>query len=746
MELAPRSTPKKADILSRLGCGLLALLIGLPAADADHWSTTSARSSRNDDVEFVFDPMYPFPPEVCAKKTPVTAPDEKVPGEQVPGDDAPKPSDVFLADTGSPGNQREVLPSVVPTSVGGVAFRAGWWDVNLQGSPTMVGMYQGLTPSPFWDLALLKSDGVSTIDLYGTGLDNDTSQAGLYLFTPWYEANVRYERFLHRLEHDPLTNIPPPSSGAEIVAEDMNVGDDFAVRIQDFRTDVGGRLSDNLKYNVDVWIRRKTGERQALGTHHGMASGGFPCRVCHIVSQRQEIDWMTTRVEPSVEAKIGEVTVEYSRPMRFFGQNDSIVTRSYGSFHPYNDYTTASPYAVVPETVWQSDRLKVRTELPLETSFFSQAFYGTTENLQRDTDRRLYGFDVRLSNSYFDRLTLGSYFRTTRQLNQFPPFLVPPENITTTVPTAVVPPYNLRTPIDYLRTATGANADWNPIDSGGLWDQWVLNAGIELGTIGRSNAEYQIENPPGFVSQDHTSYVSYTAGTSMRWHPSLDNRLRYNHRDTAYPLYGVDGYYNVFNTNRPTTEDIVVLDTTWLAADNLMTTASISAANRSNHSSVANFDENDYPMTFTFWYAPRPNWSVSGGYGFFSNWIDQDIYVPGVDPEVIPLNRQQWNYGGRGQVASIGGSYAWTERLTLTAQLQEIWGTNAIDPLALWPDLTTYSDVRINTRRYTCGIDWIAKAHTSAYLRYIFEEFDDVTSPYYTGSAHMILAGLTATR
>ena len=113
---------------------------------------------------------------------------------------------------------------------------------------------------------------------------------------------------------------------------------------------------------------------------------------------------------------------------------------------------------------------------------------------------------------------------------------------------------------------------------------------------------------------------------------------------------------------------------------------------------------------------------------------------------MVPLDRQQWNYGGRGHVASLGGSYACTERLTLSAQLQEIWGTNAIEPLALWPDLSTYSDVQINTRRYTCGIDWLAQAHTSAYLRYVFEEYDDVTSPYNTGRAHMVLAGLTATR
>ena len=361
--------------------------------------------------------------------------------------------------------------------------------------------------------------------------------------------------------------------------------------------------------------------------------------------------------------------------------------------------------------MWQTDRLKLRTELPQQTFVYAQLFRGTTQNLQRDTHRGSYGFDVRLSNSYFSRMTLSGFVRYNRQLNQLPPFLVPPENKTVLVPTAIVPPYNLRHPIDYLRTSTGADAVWRPFRTGGLADQLAINAGAELGAIGRSYADYQIQNPPGFASQDHTSYVSYSVGTSMRWHPRFDNRLRYKHRNTAYPLYGLDSYYNVTNTNRPTSEDLVCLDTTWLAADNLMATASVSLENRQNHSSVADFVEDDYPMTFTFWYAPRPAWSISGGYGFFSNWIDQDIYFPSDTPEVEPLDRQQWNYGGRGQTLSFGGSYAWTERLTFSASLQEVWASDAFEPLAPWPDLSSYSDVQVNTRRYTCGIDWCANAH-----------------------------------
>ena len=229
---------------------------------------------------------------------------------------------------------RRYATDIAPPGYQDVAVRGGWWAVARQGSVTKVGEYQDLQSSPFWDIDLLKSDGDYTLDLFGTGLDNESTQAGLYYFTPAYTANLRYERFLHRLDHDPLTNLPPPGSGAEIIAEDLNVGEDYAVRMQDIRTDFSGKLTENVKYHLDVWFRRKKGERQALGTHHGMPADRIFCRNCHVLSQRQEIDWTSTRVEPAIEARIGSITAEYSRPMRFFGQNDAVVTRSYGSCAP----------------------------------------------------------------------------------------------------------------------------------------------------------------------------------------------------------------------------------------------------------------------------------------------------------------------------------------------------------------------------------------------------------------------------
>ena len=93
---------------------------------------------------------------------------------------------------------------------------------------------------------------------------------------------------------------------------------------------------------------------------------------------------------------------------------------------------------------------------------------------------------------------------------------------------------------------------------------------------------------------------------------------------------------------------------------------------------------------------------------------------------------------------SLGASYAWRESITLSGGLQHVWAFDAFDPLTPWPDLPAYSDVIVNTKRYTGGLDWYANDRVSAYMRYVYEDYDDASITYVSGSAHMFLGGFTA--
>ena len=661
-------------------------------------------------------------------------------------DVAPRPSDIFPGDNIVDQNRRSTAPAVLPSGFQDLAVRGGWWYVGRHGSETKVGEYQGLTSSPFWDVELLKSNGVSTLDLFGRGMDNETTQSGLYLFTPSYEANLRYERFIHRLDHDPLTNMPPPGSGAEIVAEDLDAGDDYAVRIQDIRTDVSGKLAENVKYDLDIWIRRKKGERQALGTHHGMAFEGYPCRVCHVQSETQQIDWLSTRVEPAIEARFGLLTARYSRPMRFFGQNDSVVTRSYGSFHPYNDYTTDSPYAVVPETVSQTDRLKLRAALPQETVVFSQLFRGTTDNLQRDTHRGYYGVDLRSLQ-----------------------FIFPPHDTQRLCP--------LRTAVERTAAVPGASGEHSRVCSHGHCPslrspqshQLSANfhrSGRRLAPLSPRVLRRSAGGESGIRNRGNRPRLRRLPGREparIRLSRSyVIHFLQRGHFHALAPAIRQSTVVHAPRHGKPTVRAEQLL------RRHQYQPSHIRGCGGPGHNMAGRRQFHDHrqrllrePPQSLFCcglrgkqlsddlhvlVCARPSWSISGGYGIFSNWINQDMYFPGNDPQVEPLDRQLWNYGGRGQTLSIGASHTWGKQLTFSGSLQQVWATDATDPLAPWPDLPSYFDVQVNTRRYVCGVDWCGNSHVSAYLRYIYDDYDDGSAPYNSGRAHMVLAGLAGTR
>ena len=57
-------------------------------------------------------------------------------------------------------------------------LRGGWWTTDVHGSPAMIGEYQDLDSSPFWELDHLSTDGVRSNDVSFIGTDNETTQAG----------------------------------------------------------------------------------------------------------------------------------------------------------------------------------------------------------------------------------------------------------------------------------------------------------------------------------------------------------------------------------------------------------------------------------------------------------------------------------------------------------------------------------------------------------------------------------------
>ncbi|MFO1095924.1 MAG: hypothetical protein U0992_21850 [Planctomycetaceae bacterium] len=626
------------------------------------------------------------------------------------------------------------------------AFRFGWWGVARTGSPAKIGMYQNLASSPFWDIDAVRSNGRQTLDFWMSGLGQDTyaSQVNFYA-GPGLIVKLRLQDYIHNLGHEPLygksITDPPLLPADNVITQDLNVGQDYAIRVQQLDTRFQGRINQNLKWRVNVWLQRKFGDRQANATAHCFdvnAPASPPANnVCHVLSQRQSIDWQTFQIQPTIEANLGLLNVEVSHMLRAFGANDQVVDRQYTRFAPFaGPGNTLGPpwmYAFVPDNVTNIERAKLSMNWDAANQMYGNFYYGYSEDQFRETTRQYSGLDVRYTNRSFDRLTTTTYVNVNADNNSNAPFLIAGE-------TSLA---NLKHPVDHTWTKAGIKWNWQPIEE--LKDRLSIASGYEYFQTDRNYARYNTTLGP--FSQPDTSSNMIEFSPQMRWTRALYTFLRYKGYFVNDPLVGVREANGRFNTNLPTQEHRVEIGGQWNPSANFMTTAQIGIVDRWNNSSYADFSETSYPFSWTLWYALTDKLSLSGGYGYYSNWIAQDItlgYRFNAFPDQTETTR--WNYGGNNHVANVNLAYAVSPTVRYVAGYEFNSGNAAFNVPASpaganWSQLPSFSDVSVQQHRVTAGGDWQPYENTTLYVRYIYFNFDDLASGVQTGTAHMALAG-----
>jgi len=694
--------------------------------------------------------------------------------------------------------------------------QAGWWFSTLRGSPSRVGQYQDLTPSPFWSVDSLISDGVETYEFSAAGLDREATDVFLRAHRPGVDADVQYQRYIHHTEPDRLLNFPQPvpehanpgsnpSTSGDFLAEDLNVGQDYAIRVQQLKAKFHGKLAKNAKWRLNVWSMRKSGERQALALSNSYDRPGVAgnCQACHVLSQRQEIDWRTVEIEPVVEARQGPVTVSLSLPIRSFTQNDQYVTRLYNP-PPENfggqaippqlgseSYPAGAeyPYALVPENLTLMRKLKISVDLAERTQLYALLHQGSTDNQLRNTRRHFQGVDLRLTDWTLRGLTWTGYAKLNQQDSTMPTELISGEALefdrydetTTPCPDDVSRAYGgcgcappptscvlradgvsdffasdaLAEPVDYSRTTFGVNGRWKPFRHDRSWKRGLTCYGrYEFRHLDRGHAEFESAVASDQVmvfDQTETQRHMIQLGMSQRWSMTMDSFVRYRTWYESDPLYGVRETNGITNSMLPTQVDIIEIGGTWSPVDLFMASGTLGIENRFHHSAVAHFEERGYPLTLTLWYAPSPVLSFSAGYAYNSNRTHQAITLGDDfdDGAAHAPATMVWGYGGRNHVVALGGVYRWTPRLRLRQDVQYVQGDNAIDSTVfddphVWPAI---EEVVRNVRhsvRISAGFDYSLRRRTIGYLRYTYLDYEDAVVDYNSGTAHLLLAGLSA--
>lgn len=688
------------------------------------------------------------------------------------------------------------------------ALRMGWWGVSTDGSPTQVGEFQSLRPSPFLELDALLTDGVSTLNFTGNFLDHEASDVSAQWYRGTTKIEVDFDRYERRLYHDPLNNflgvfrqapnytanpdgtftlVNPGNTNRSVLRQDLNVGEDYAIRVEQLQSSISGQLNENWRYRVRVWGLRKFGERQANAAAHcfnsTLVAPGEPAdpaipagRACHVLSRSQQIDWLTEEVEPSVEGRVGPFTVQYSHLVRAFFQDDQALSRYYNSDAPSRALTNPggplngavpADYAATPENLTHIGQLKIGTQLSDTTDVYALVLGGETTNRNRNTDRSIAGGEIRLTDRTDEDFTHSVYSKVYGEWNDFPPFLRPDESgnpyiaptpwLNTTYPNGFV-----RAPWDYVRTTAGLRSSWQPY---GDPDAWRLTGGYEFISHDRRHAEFEAVVPNSTPTDpDVTTHEEFAWGTTTyhtvnlrasrrltRW---FDGYLGYTHRWIDNPMFAVHEPNGTTNSNLPNSEDLVQLGGSWYPTNYFLWSGWVGIENRSADNQYANFAEDDYPLGTTIWCALTERWHVSGGYAYFSNWIDQDItlgdQIGGFRNaenriHLAPITTQ-FSYGGRAHVINLGTDYLLTSKVIVTGGLEFVDGRDAFEGPAEWPDLGDFSAVDVTTWRYSLGLDYSPYQHTNWFCRYIYFDYEDANELVKNGTAATILAGVSIVR
>ncbi len=702
----------------------------------------------------------------------------------------------------------EVSGSRDPSSA---AIRFGWWGIITQGSQVKTGEYQDLASSPFWDIDFLRTDGNRTIDLSATGLDNEANQAALRIYGPLGRVKVDFERWWRALDHFPLayasdvssinpdlfvtkgiiSNRPVTKNPTPVLFQDLNVGEDYAIRVEELKADVSTNLTDDIKFRVKTFQLRKFGERQAIAyarcfhpPEFGTTGPLKNIRACHVLSQRQAIDWTTTEVSPGLEGRWGPLSIDYTHQMRFFGQGDQMVTRL------ENGTSTGLikgdfPYAVVPESTTHIDQLRLGLDVAERTRLYAFGYAGNTVNDTRDVRRDYLGYDVRLTDRTFKGLMLTAYTKGYHQNGTRPTSFLPEEEkgVTETGPNGktilVSGDDAIRNPIEYHRTTAGVKSRWQPCLGGdGLLGRTAFIGGYEYMLLNRDNAGFETvflqdrSTKLGILEFNQPDTVSHQffAGIQQPWTDWLDTEVRYKVFFISDPLHGFREISGYVNTNQPDQKHVLEFVESCRPLPNVGFLCQQDIDLRRNNGqgpiipeNHINFNEQSYSFFNSLWYAPTKNLALSGYASWQSNWINQiinlgDEYVDPTQPPPPPgahvlTDSQRWYYGGRSVVLGSRVDYRLTETVRLHGGYEWVRGDDRISTRNLeligagrpdaqpWTDLPEYSQVLVITQRISAGVDWKPREMLNVYFRYILFDYEDKPFPFNSGTAHMFLAG-----
>jgi hypothetical protein len=244
-------------------------------------------------------------------------------------------------------------------------------------------------------------------DVYGEYLDGDDQAYGANLdLNRILMLETDYLRFFHRLDHDNLNHLlaslARSGEGATLYHTDFNASDNYGITRSEWKNQA--KLNIPMVPGLSFAFNHRFEERKGMDQARTMSK----CSACHVVGMSKDISETTNEWNPSVNYRIGPISMNYDFMYRSFNSGSDVPENLYlqaqnpgaapgtnldfGARLQY-DYDDGSlPFSRTPDSEKWSHKIKVKADLPADNMVNLGYIYSKAKNNDSDTGgSALYG-------------------------------------------------------------------------------------------------------------------------------------------------------------------------------------------------------------------------------------------------------------------------------------------------------------------------------------------------------------------
>ncbi len=203
------------------------------------------------------------------------------------------------------------------------------------------------------------------------GGDNRDQKYGAYLSGGGgrFKASVTFDRFLHRLDHDPLDYMEAGIGNFVVRSTDHDPGTEYSTANGLLNTDVSVAATKNVEFFVSHKMVMRDGVHQGLTMSH--------CANCHVESFGRKLDQTTNTLAAGARVNAGRFTADYTYENRTFEENEPAPTNTYdNAVHPvtlldvflsrvqYDDGDGPLTFDLFPKFTKQTNTVRAAYALP----------------------------------------------------------------------------------------------------------------------------------------------------------------------------------------------------------------------------------------------------------------------------------------------------------------------------------------------------------------------------------------------